>query len=499
MGDRKEKLNSKPSKEKTGHRILKISCIGITVLALVAVVLATTVILTFLGLIGYVFVGPGNYVEILYPAPDCEVPEEFNLVGTSSRWYFGYRSVSWYLFSGSSYELKLNTRKMKAGVLVDGKEYKASDTKGKLHIFKLKLKPGRHEITFKAGRESRTIPVTVRQRPRLDFIEASQPTLTEQHSIGKDKKSGCGLDVRLQEDCLIVAIGDKKIAFPISEIQTINQKYQSRSVQKMIRKTGFPKPKKSRMEFTKCYPGYAIALFELTLDAMDEPRNFHYPSTTHELLIYASPGGLEILNPPRTGQRKDETFADLQPDGRIVWVQRRYTRDIDFDDAAFIWEPYTKRWQPIVDITRYLPPTGTGSFCDLKATADLMKISLKGLPISRDTECAVTKDDRLVVVTNRRYLFVWTGDKWQQIYVPITPVKENVHSAFDCGGPVINDQNAYFFTRNVSFRSCRPEIGLVFHSGNPFVEVKSKMKTRKAVKVFKQKLYRLKEQIKTTH
>lgn len=107
----------------------------------------------------------------------------------------------------------------------------------------------------------------------------------------KGEKAGCGLNSRLQKDRLLVTIEGKRIEYPISEIQAIKEMYKSRSVQNMIRKVGFPKPKKSHIKFRKCYPGYAIALFELTLDAIDRLRNFHHPSLTHELLIYASPLG----------------------------------------------------------------------------------------------------------------------------------------------------------------------------------------------------------------
>lgn len=472
-------------KEGTSRRILKILCIGIPLLAVVTVILASAGILTLLGLIGYTFIGPGSHVDIIYPAPNCEMPEEFKLVGTSSRWFFGYQSVSWYLFSGTSYKLKLNTRGMKAKLYVDGKAYKTSDKKGKVHIFKLKLKPGRHEITFQAGGKRRTIPVTVRKSPRLYFIEESQPSLAEKYFPRKSQNEAGGLGVRLQENSLLVTVGHKKVEYPISEIQAIKKRYKSRSVQNMIRQIGFPKPRNCLVKVEKATPGYAITHLELTLDAIGDARNFHYPSLTHELLIYASPSSMEILAPPRTGHPRDETFIELQPDGRIIWVQRTYIKDIDFGEVVFVWEPSTKRWNNVFNVARYLHLPETSPNCELRNTLHRLKIPLDGLPISRETECALTETGLMVVVVDHRSLFLWNGEKWCQIYVPIIPLHEKEHIAFDCGRPVFRGRNAFFFARDVSFEPCSPEIGIVFHGARPFVEVKSKKR------VFKRKLYRM--------
>jgi len=243
---------------------------------------------------------------------------------------------------------------------------------------------GKHDITFSTVFGEKTIQVLAKAKLDPECDEVPLPSLSEMYATkDQDAKGGGGLDITLDNDHLYLAFGGRKIDYAISKLPVIRERYEK--LRAPLSKVPFPKVEDYAIKFLRCHGDYALACVDIKLAKIHHPPYTFFPSMTHLFLVFLNRDDVAFIKPPHDHFRKQESTFDikLSDDGKIIWIDRVWHKDIDYSETIHVWDSNNKRkyWKTGYGkhiLTKGLTDQKTLCTLDIKMAGENMVVTHEG-------------------------------------------------------------------------------------------------------------------------
>ncbi|HYA15005.1 MAG TPA: hypothetical protein VEF33_11755 [Syntrophales bacterium] len=220
--------------------------------------------------LGFVsIIGPERSVDIIYPADNAEVPMEVHVACLSTFRVGGIVDHSSHVY-GETSRVNLTNYGLKGSLFVDGKERLTSNESGTMHIYKLKLEEGQHDITFSTLLGSKTIRVLAKKDLYPGFTEIAYEKRPDVPVSEKGKE--CNIGIKIDREYIYATFNGRAKKYSIKDIPVIRKGAQ----------LVYPDDK-SMAESLRCYGDHAVAVLA-EMDGVPSDKNSD--TQIHHFLAY---------------------------------------------------------------------------------------------------------------------------------------------------------------------------------------------------------------------